>query len=139
MHATAFAALATRHWIGIAVVALALGWLAATIALRLGSGRSKSAAPRRPARPPRADGLIEIYVGNLNYDMTDAQLNAEFSKYGIVESARIITHSSGKSKGYGFVLMPHRAEAEIACKALNGADGMGRKLRVNEARGASSK
>ena len=69
--------------------------------------------------------------------MTDAQLNAEFSKYGIVESARIITHPSGKSKGYGFVLMPHRAEAEIACKALNGADVMGRKLRVNEARGAS--
>lgn len=138
MHATAFAALATRHWIGIAAVALALAWLAAAIAVRLASGRSK-AAPKRPARPPRADGLIEIYVGNLNYDMTDAQLNAEFSKYGIVESARIITHSSGKSKGYGFVLMPHRAEAEIACKALNGADVMGRKLRVNEARGASSK
>ena len=136
MHATAFAALATRHWIGIAAVALALAWLAAAIAVRLASVRSK-AAPKRPARPPRADGLIEIYVGNLNYDMTDAQLNAEFSKYGIVESARIITHSSGKSKGYGFVLMPHRAEAEIAIKALDGADVMGRKLRVNEARGAS--
>ena len=54
MHATAFAALALRHWIGIAVVALALAWLAAAIALRLASGRSK-AAPKRPARPPRAD------------------------------------------------------------------------------------
>ena len=62
---------------------------------------------------------------------------AEFAKYGIVEQARIVTHPSGKSKGYGFVLMPHRAEVEIACKALNGANVMGRTLRVNEARGSN--
>lgn len=130
-----FAALATRHWIGIAVTAAALLWLFAAIAARLASGRSR--APKRTPRPPRADGLIEIYVGNANYDMTDAQLRAEFAKYGIVQSARIVTHPSGKSKGYGFVLMPHRAEAEIAVKALDGAEIMGRKLRVNEARGAS--
>ncbi len=124
----------TQHWIGIAVVALALAWLAAAVTARLRSGRARP-APKKPARPPRADGLIEIYVGNLSYDMSDGQLRAEFAKYGIVESARIVTHPSGKSKGYGFVLMPHRAEVEIACKALNGATVMGRTLRVNEARG----
>ena len=136
MNPALFATLHTRHWIGLAVVAAALVWLGLAIALRLAAGARKN-APKKQVRPPRADGLIEIYVGNLSYDMTDAQLRAEFAKYGIVESARIITHSSGKSKGYGFVLMPHRAESEIACKALNGAEIMGRKLRVNEARGAS--
>ena len=135
MHPELIAALAPRHWIGLAVTAAALAWLVVAIAARLASGRSR--VPKRAARPPRADGLIEIYVGNANYDMTDAQLRAEFAKYGIVQSARVVTHPSGKSKGYGFVLMPHRAEAEIAIKALDGADVMGRKLRVNEARGAS--
>ena len=138
MYAPALAALLARHWIGIAVVAAALAWILAAIAARLSAGRTKapkkgSAAPRQP----RADGLIEIYAGNLSYDMTDAQLRAEFAKYGIVEQARIVTHPSGKSKGYGFVLMPHRAEVEIACKALNGASVMGRNLRVNEARGSN--
>ena len=138
MYATTLAALQARHWIGIAVVALALVWLLAAVAARLSAGRPKApkkggAAPRQP----RADGLIEIYAGNLSYDMTDAQLRAEFAKYGIVEQARIVTHPSGKSKGYGFVLMPHRAEVEIACKALNGANVMGRTLRVNEARGSN--
>ena len=138
MYALTLAALEARHWIGIAVVALALAWLLAAVALRLSSGRHKApkkgnAAPRQP----RADGLIEIYAGNLSYDMTDAQLRAEFAKFGVVEQARIVTHPSGKSKGYGFVLMPHRAEVEIACKALNGASVMGRNLRVNEARGSN--
>ena len=138
MYALTLAALQARHWIGIAVVALALVWLAAAIAVRLSAGRPKAAKKGNAApRQPRADGLIEIYAGNLSYDMTDAQLRAEFAKYGIVEQARIVTHPSGKSKGYGFVLMPHRAEVEIACKALNGANVMGRTLRVNEARGSN--
>ena len=136
MNPATLAALHAHHWIGLGVVALALAWLVAAIALRLVSGSGKGAAKRAP-RPPRADGLIEIYAGNLNYDMTDAQLEAAFAKYGVVSSARVVAHPSGKSKGYGFVLMPHRSEAEIACKALNGAEVLGRKLRVNEARGAN--
>ena len=135
MNPELLATLAARHWIGIGVTAAALLWLVAAAAARLSGGRPR--ARKQPPRPPRADGLIEIYVGNANYDMTDAQLRAEFAKYGIVQSARVVTHPSGKSKGYGFVLMPHRAEAEIAIKALDGAEVMGRKLRVNEARGAS--
>ena len=138
MYAPTFAALQARHWIGIAVVALALVWLLAAVAVRLSAGRPKAQKKGNGApRQPRADGLIEIYAGNLSYDMTDAQLRAEFAKYGIVEQARIVTPPSGKSKGYGFVLMPHRAEVEIACKALNGANVMGRNLRVNEARGSN--
>ena len=136
MNPAILATLHAHHWIGLGVVALALAWLVAAIALRLAGGSRKDDRKRAP-RPPRADGLIEIYVGNASYDMTDAQLGAAFAKYGVVESARVITHPSGKSKGYGFVLMPHRSEAEIAIKALNGADVMGRKLRVNEARGGN--
>ena len=135
MNPAILAALHARHWIGIVVVALALAWLLVAIALRLRGPRK--ADRKKTPRPPRADGLIEIYVGNASYDMTDAQLFAAFSKYGVVESARVITHPSGKSKGYGFVLMPHRSEAEIAIKALNGAEILSRKLRVNEARGGN--
>lgn len=133
----AFLGLLPRHAIGLGFCLVVL--VAAVAALLLRNRRAPGGA-RRPARPrnPGAPGPVEIYVGNLSYEMTDDQLRALFAKYGVVDSARIITHRpSGKSKGYGFVLMPHRAEAEIACKALNGAEIMGRKLRVNEARGGN--
>ena len=86
--------------------------------------------------PANDDGkTVEIYVGNLNYATTDEQLRKEFAKFGVVKSARVLTHrASGKSKGYGFVQMPHRNEAEIAISKLNNHEVMGRKLRVNEAR-----
>ena len=126
MNPATFATLHGQHWIGLGVVALALAWLVAAIALRLAGGPRKSGRKAAP-RQPRPDGLVEIYVGNL----------AAFAKFGVVHSARVVTHPSGKSKGYGFVLMPHRSEAEIACKALDGAEVMGRKIRANEARGAS--
>lgn len=81
---------------------------------------------------------VEIYVGNLSYDMTEDQMRKEFEKYGIVKSARIITHRfNHRSKGFGFVEMPNRAEAEAAIKATNGRECMGRKLRTNEAKNKS--
>jgi hypothetical protein len=81
---------------------------------------------------------VEIYVGNLSYDMTEAQMRKEFEKYGSVKSARIITHRfNHRSKGFGFVEMPNRPEAEAAIKALNNADILGRKLRINEAKNKS--
>ena len=87
----------------------------------------------------KANGdVTEIYIGNLSYDMTEAQLRKEFERYGVVQSARVIGHhASGKSKGYGFIEMPHRKEAMVAIKSLNGRDILGRKLRVNEARHGS--
>ena len=89
----------------------------------------------KPKHRPAADGVVEIYVGNLSYDTDEAQLRKEFEKYGKVLSARIITnHFNHKSKGFGFIEMPNRPEAEAAIKALHDADVQGRKLRVNEAK-----
>ena len=90
---------------------------------------------KRKPHPAPADGSVEIYVGNLSYDMTEDQLRKEFEAYGKVNSARLITNRfNGKSKGYGFVQMPVRAEAEKAVAALNDKDIMGRKMRCNEAK-----
>ena len=89
----------------------------------------------RPRYKPTPDGVVEIYVGNLSYDTDEEQLRKEFEKYGKVLSARIITnHFNHKSKGFGFIEMPNRPEAEAAIKALHDAEVQGRKLRVNEAK-----
>jgi RNA recognition motif-containing protein len=67
--------------------------------------------------------------------MTDDQLRKEFEAFGTVNSARLITNRyNGKSKGFGFVQMPDRAEAEKACAALNDKEIMGRKMKCNEAK-----
>ena len=93
--------------------------------------------------PERRDGgsdsdCIEIYVGNLSYDMTEAQLRKEFERYGAVKSARIIQNRfNHKSKGFGFVEMPNRPEVEAAVKGLHDKELFGRKLRVNEAKNKS--
>ena len=97
-------------------------------------GEEKPFEKRKP-HPAPADGSVEIYVGNLSYDMTEDQLRKEFEAYGKVNSARLITNRfNGKSKGYGFVQMPDRGEAEKAVAALNDKDIMGRKMRCNEAK-----
>ena len=85
---------------------------------------------------PPADGSIEIYVGNISYDLTEDQLRKEFEAFGKVNSARIITNSfNGRSKGFGFVHMPDKAEVEAALAALNDKEILGRKLRCNVAKG----
>lgn len=90
---------------------------------------------KRKPHPAPADGSVEIYVGNLSYDLTDDLLRKEFEAYGKVNSVRIVTHrQTGRSKGFGFVHMPDRAEAEKAVKNLNDKDILGRKLRCNEAK-----
>ena len=97
-------------------------------------GEEKPFEKRKP-HPAPADGSVEIYGGNLSYDMTEDQLRKEFEAYGKVNSARLITNRfNGKSKGYGFVQMPVREEAEKAVAALNDKDIMGRKMRCNEAK-----
>ena len=97
-------------------------------------GEEKPFEKRKP-HPAPADGSVEIYVGNLSYDMTEDQLRETFAAYGKVNSARLISNRfNGKSKGFGFVQMPHRAEAEKACEALNDSDVMGRKMKCNEAK-----
>lgn len=99
------------------------------------SRRSSGAVSADDDRPQVGPGEVEIYVGNLSYDMTDDSLRGEFAKYGEVRSARIITNRfTSRSKGFGFVIMPNRPEAEKAIEALHEAEILGRKLRVNEAR-----
>ncbi len=76
---------------------------------------------------------MDIYVGNLPYAADDNQLQDLFSAHGTVTSARVIMdRMTGRSKGFGFVEMPDRAEADAAINALNGTDLEGRALRVNE-------
>ena len=94
--------------------------------------RAEKPASRHPAP---ADGSIEIYVGNLSYDLTDDQLRKEFEAFGTVNSARVITNRyNNKSKGFGFVHMPNRDEADAAVAALNDKEILGRKMKCNEAR-----
>jgi RNA recognition motif-containing protein len=77
---------------------------------------------------------MDIYVGNLAYSVGDDELNEVFAEYGEVESARVLMdRESGRSRGFGFVKMPNRDEAERAIEALNDSDMQGRPLRVREA------
>ena len=76
---------------------------------------------------------MDIYVGNLAYTTNDDSLKSAFSAYGEVSSARVVTdRMTGRSKGFGFVEMPDRTQAQTAIDALNGKDLDGRALRVNE-------
>ena len=77
----------------------------------------------------------KLYVGNLSYSTSSADLEQLFSRYGTVESADVITdRDTGRSKGFGFVEMASDSEAQAAVTALNGKDVGGRPLTVNEAR-----
>src|SRR4030088_2783934 len=77
----------------------------------------------------------ELYVGNLNYGVTDADLEAMFAAHGTVESAQVIMdRDTGRSKGFGFVEMKTDQEAQAAIAALKGKEVEGRALTVNEAR-----
>ncbi len=135
----------------IAAVAFVLGAVVSSLLCKVGckcrSGKGggrrqsqrKNAQKSEPkfekTHPAPADGSIEIYVGNLSYDLTEDQLRKEFEAFGKVNSARIITNRyNGKSKGFGFVHMPNRSEVEVAVKALSDKEILGRKLKCNEAK-----
>ena len=78
---------------------------------------------------------MNIYVGNLSYDVSTEDLRQAFEAYGEVSSANIVKDKySGQSRGFGFVEMPDKAEAQTAIENLNGKDLLGRQLNVNEAR-----
>jgi len=77
----------------------------------------------------------KLYVGNLGYSVSSADLEQMFSSHGTVNSASVITdRSTGQSKGFGFVEMSSSAEAAAAIAALDGKDVNGRALKVNEAK-----
>jgi RNA recognition motif-containing protein len=77
----------------------------------------------------------KLYVGNLNFEMTDTDLTKLCEPHGTVESAQVIMdRDTGRSKGFGFVEMKTDQQAQAAITALNGQDSGGRALTVNEAR-----
>lgn len=76
---------------------------------------------------------MNIYVGNLSWSMTDADLEGLFTPYGGVTSAKILKDKmSGRSKGFGFVEMADDESAKAAIAALNETEIQGRKIIVNE-------
>jgi len=78
---------------------------------------------------------MNLYVGNLSYEMSEENLRSEFAEYGEVQSAKIITDKfTGRSRGFGFVEMNSDDEGKKAMEELNGKDCEGRQLVVNEAR-----
>jgi len=78
---------------------------------------------------------MNIYVGNLSREVTDEELREAFKAFGQVTSVSIVRdRDSGQPRGFGFVDMPAKTEAQAAITGLNGKDFKGRKLTVNEAR-----
>jgi cold-inducible RNA-binding protein len=79
--------------------------------------------------------VTNIFVGNLSYQTTQEDLLAAFSQYGAVERVNIVTdRDTGQPRGFAFVEMTNRNEADQAIAQLNGAELNGRALNVNEAR-----
>ncbi len=77
----------------------------------------------------------KLFVGSLDYSVTDQQLNDLFAECGTVESAKvIIDRETGRSRGFGFVEMSSEDEAKAAIEKFNGQEHEGRTLVVNEAR-----
>ncbi|MCX6563906.1 MAG: RNA-binding protein [Candidatus Aminicenantes bacterium] len=78
---------------------------------------------------------MNIYVGNISREVTETDLKDAFAAFGMVQSASIIKEKyTGESRGFGFVEMPNKEEADKALAELNGKDLKGRNLTVNEAK-----
>ena len=139
------------HAIAALAAALVVGYVIGFLVGRRGAAvkagarkpqqvQQKKLPPRREPRtdmmnrPPIPAGSVELYVGNLSYDMTEVQLRQTFEAFGKVDSVRVVTNRyNNKSKGFAFVVMPNRPEAEKAIAEMNDKEVMGRPMRVNEA------
>ena len=78
---------------------------------------------------------MSIYVGNLSYEVTQEDLSTVFSEYGAVKRVQLPTdRETGRMRGFGFVEMETDAQESAAIEALDGAEWMGRDLRVNKAK-----
>lgn len=77
---------------------------------------------------------MNIYIGNLAYQITENSLKEMFEEFGEIESVKVIKDRfSGKSKGFGFIEMPNNSEADKAIKALNGKLIEMKRIKVNQA------
>ncbi|MDF5715790.1 MAG: RNA-binding protein [Rhizonema sp. NSF051] len=78
---------------------------------------------------------MSVYVGNLSYEATEENLNAVFAEYGTVKRVQLPTdRETGRLRGFGFVEMSSDDEETAAIDALDGAEWMGRDLKVNKAK-----
>ncbi len=78
---------------------------------------------------------MSVYVGNLSYEVTEESLNQVFAEYGTVKRVQLPTdRETGRLRGFGFVEMGTEAEENAAIEALDGAEWMGRDLKVNKAK-----
>lgn len=78
---------------------------------------------------------MSIYVGNLSYEVTQDDLTTVFAEYGTVKRVQLpVDRETGRMRGFGFVEMSTEAEETAAIEALDGAEWMGRDLRVNKAK-----
>jgi RNA recognition motif-containing protein len=83
---------------------------------------------------------MNLYVGNLSYDVSEENLRQAFEAFGQVSSATIVKDRySGQPRGFGFVEMPNRDEAQVAMENLNGKEFLGRQINVSEARPRSDR
>ncbi|MBW4544686.1 MAG: RNA-binding protein [Symplocastrum torsivum CPER-KK1] len=83
---------------------------------------------------------MSIYVGNLSYEVTQEDLSAVFAEYGSVKRVQLPTdRETGRLRGFGFVEMATEAEEAAAIEALDGAEWMGRDLKVNKAKPRESR
>ena len=142
------------HAIIALVAALVIGYVIGFLVGRRRAAKGAAKKPQQPqkkqqapvrrdprpvtSRPPIPAGSVELYVGNLSYDMTEAQLRQTFEAFGKVDSVRVVTNRyTEKSKGFAFVVMPNRPEAEKAIAEMNDKEVMGRPMRVNEAQNSN--
>ncbi len=78
---------------------------------------------------------MNIYVGNLSYEVTEEDLKEAFKAFGEIETVKVILdNETGRSKGFGFVEMSNNADAQSAIDDLNDKELKGRALKVNKAR-----
>ncbi len=78
---------------------------------------------------------MSVFVGNLSFDVTQDDLTEIFAEYGTVKRAHLVSdRDTGRLRGFAFIEMATESEEEAAIEALNGAEWMGRDLKVNKAK-----
>jgi RNA recognition motif-containing protein len=100
------------------------------------SGPRPITAPHRVSTRGEQDNPLgnKLYVGNLSFDSTEADLKDLFGRHGTVDSVAVITdRETGRPRGFGFVEMSEASAAQDAIRALDGTEFGGRNIKVNEA------
>lgn len=82
---------------------------------------------------------MKLYVGNLSYNTTEAQLREMFQPFGATSASLVMDRDTGRPRGFGFVELPDSAQGQAAIAALNGKNLDGRDLTVNEAKPRESR